>query len=307
MTRELHFVSNGNDNLSEFSPSLYNIELLGTVPEGFSDIKIGFRLFADHLRSDTAYAYITLVGRTSFAGSDGSLITLCPDATPVTLDDLLSMDATDGGSWLPGTASDGIFNPAIDLPGTYQYIVQDPYCDPDTATFGFEVFDIENSLLGPDRNLCFGDSLTISIPNAEGSLIEWSTGETGSAIRVNEPKVVYVDVLDENGCHFSDTLTISTDIDCIATKLFVPNIFSPDNNGYNDVFLIQPLSQIGNFDFTVFDRWGNAVYQQEGDQISWDGMTGSGKPVNPGVYVYKLFIEIDGNMLLRQGEITLIR
>ena len=69
-----------------------------------------------------------------------------------------------------------------------------------------------------------------------------------------------------------------------SANLEVPNAFSPNNDGVNDVFLVKHKSLI-QFDATVFNRWGKEIYHWGLDNIDrgWDG-TFRGKQVPEGVY-----------------------
>ena len=90
--------------------------------------------------------------------------------------------------------------------------------------------------------------------------------------------------------------------------VYVPNIFSPNQDGVNDLFTAYPKdeSQLGAFE--VYDRWGNIVYSYDGliSGISWDGTLGAGM-VDQGVFVYKLIILGKDNPIILKGSITLIR
>lgn len=124
------------------------------------------------------------------------------------------------------------------------------------------------------------------------------------------PEGLYqIHVWDETGC--ADSTSRVLENDCV----FIPNVFSPNNDGVNDLF---QLSAKDNADFSilryeVFDRWGNQVYglpegQHFFDGVSWWNGTVRGKEAAPGVYTY--YIEIntgDHALLMRQGTVTIIR
>lgn len=90
--------------------------------------------------------------------------------------------------------------------------------------------------------------------------------------------------------------------------IYLPNVFSPNEDGINDQ--IQPYLSDQNIDFLqwqVFDRWGNLVFQSSNPNEPWDG-TYRGKPCPAGVYAYQLDLEIIGcQKTKRMGDITLIR
>ena len=73
----------------------------------------------------------------------------------------------------------------------------------------------------------------------------------------------------------------------------LPNIFTPNNDGRNDTFQPDPRSQfIRSIKFTVFNRWGEKVYEGADDpRINWQGVNNAGKAVSDGVYYYLAEVE----------------
>jgi gliding motility-associated-like protein len=119
---------------------------------------------------------------------------------------------------------------------------------------------------------------------------------------------VIVTVLDINGCIAKDTLILKVDI---TRAVFIPNVFSPNNDNINDLFTIQGklLERIEYL--RIFDRWGSLVYEQPsslaGDLPGWDG-TFNGNVLDPGVFVYTAkLIHADGTEEVVIGDITLLR
>ena len=68
--------------------------------------------------------------------------------------------------------------------------------------------------------------------------------------------------------------------------VFVPNIFSPNSDGKNDVLKIEG-NGLSNIYWTIYDRWGNRVFESFDQSIGWDG-TKEGTPLGTGTYVYYL-------------------
>ncbi len=115
----------------------------------------------------------------------------------------------------------------------------------------------------------------------------------------------------EGGCKDIDSVTIRVDRDLV---LFIPNIFSPNNDQVNDYFEIStnPFN-ITSIDLAIiFDRWGGIMSEKtnlsnEGTLILWDGSTPIG-PANPGTYVYLIkFTMADGTKRERKGDVTIIK
>ncbi len=73
--------------------------------------------------------------------------------------------------------------------------------------------------------------------------------------------------------------------DCINFEL--PNVFTPNGDGINDLFKPFPYNLVEKIDLKVYGRWGNLVFQTNDPDINWDARhMESGKKVPPGVYYY---------------------
>lgn len=106
------------------------------------------------------------------------------------------------------------------------------------------------------------------------------------------------------GCN--DTLSYSFVIDDFST-LALPNIFTPNNDGVNDVF--KPRTKgISQLKAWIYNRYGNIIYSWEGTKGSWDGYTTSGVECSPGVYFCVVEAKgFDGTVYKRKTDITLTR
>lgn len=113
-----------------------------------------------------------------------------------------------------------------------------------------------------------------------------------------------------NGC--SDTavrtITVLATPDTLPNEnIFnIPNVFSPNNDGFNDRFLIKH-NNVVNFSGIIYDRWGNKVYNWTDIDEGWNGRTKSGKQVTNGVYFYVLNVTFnDNSSIIFTGSITAI-
>ncbi len=112
-------------------------------------------------------------------------------------------------------------------------------------------------------------------------------------------------VTNANGC--ADTLLLPDYVRIVEpARLFIPNAFTPNNDGRNDLLYIFG-SGLDNIVFQIFNRWGEKVFETRDQSIGWDG-TFNGTLVDPGVYVYKLTFNFpDLRLQNREGSITVIR
>jgi len=93
---------------------------------------------------------------------------------------------------------------------------------------------------------------------------------------------------------------------CDEPFIFVPNAFTPNGDGENDLLIVRSLI-VEDIIFRVYNRWGEMVYETNSMHTSWDG-TFRGKMLDPDVYDYYLEGHcIDGQEFLIKGNITLIR
>jgi gliding motility-associated-like protein len=116
--------------------------------------------------------------------------------------------------------------------------------------------------------------------------------------------------VDENGCTDSDQVTVSVSKD---RPVYVPNAFSPNNDGNNDIFYIFSGGSVASIrSFLVFNRWGETVWQYYNFQpndpaFGWDG-THRGKFMDPAVFTWFAEVEfIDGRVIMYEGDVTLMR
>jgi len=93
---------------------------------------------------------------------------------------------------------------------------------------------------------------------------------------------------------------------------YVPNAFTPNGDGINDVFRVYGSGFIS-FNLKVFDRWGEKVFETSDPNIGWDG-TFRGELLPPDVFVYYVDVEFINNLTPKQftreylkGSVTLIR
>jgi len=106
---------------------------------------------------------------------------------------------------------------------------------------------------------------------------------------------------------FAKPAPTTAEMEC---HVFVPNAFSPNDDGVNDIFLPNIGCPISDFDFKVFDRWGRMVFSSTNQDFGWDGEF-DGQPAPTNVYVYVLTFKYDdeGDLedAIEMGDVALIR
>lgn len=118
---------------------------------------------------------------------------------------------------------------------------------------------------------------------------------------------IYLIAMNDSGC--SDTAWIDITVNDYHT-FFVPNAFTPDDNGHNEIFIPEFTNIISDgYSLIVFDRWGNIVFESNDPAVGWNGRwKNSGKMAQEDIYVYR--INYTDNMYKTYkllGHVALIR
>ena len=159
----------------------------------------------------------------------------------------------------------------------------------------------------------------INIPNESISSIIWTPDDNTNCVddclslEVSplQDTEYTLQVVNENGCVSETFTTVLVDTD---VSVYIPNAFSPNLDGVNDLFMIfaeEPgIKQVNSFN--IFNRWGAHIYSAANfspndPSISWDG-TFKGEIMRPGVFVWYAEIErLDGVIKFFQGDVTLLK
>ena len=107
----------------------------------------------------------------------------------------------------------------------------------------------------------------------------------------------------KSGCSLTDAVTIN-----ITDNLIIPGSFSPNNDGTNDIWILEGINQFPNTHVLIYNRWGQVVADIAGysDFKAWDG-TNKGKQVSDGVYFYVIDFNDPARKEQLKGNVTIIR
>ncbi len=200
--------------------------------------------------------------------------------------------------------------------GSYQVYVQDANgCVFNEVAIVNLPQQIEVSL-GDDYEIHLGETVELEAQNnSDNALIEWNVDSCQNCpffevtpLITSEYEVTVLDTI--TGCSATDQVFV---IVSKERKIFIPNAFSPNEDGYNDYITIfadsKSVRSIENF--RVFNRWGALVFEKDSilpneELEGWDGYF-KGKKMQNGVYIYSVEIEfIDGEVEIFKGEFTLM-
>jgi gliding motility-associated-like protein len=113
-----------------------------------------------------------------------------------------------------------------------------------------------------------------------------------------------VQALGTNGCIGNDCVEVIVEAEC--GEIFVPTAFSPNGDGQNDLECVMG-NCVTSIEFTIYDRWGEKVFESTSSKHCWDGMF-RGEKLNTAVFAYYLrAVLTNGKEVIRKGNINLIR
>lgn len=174
-------------------------------------------------------------------------------------------------------------------------------CDSVVVTDLF-LIDTPYQFLPNDTVICSTGALIIDLPNYMS--YNWSDGSTQNPHSLSQPGTYSLEVRDRNGCYGTDLITIST---TFCVEIMVPNAFTPNADGKNDVFKpLVPVTLPG-YRMQVWNRWGMLVFETTVSSKGWDG-TLAGRPQPAGTYVYKITYKTPaGQEKQKAGTLVMIR
>jgi gliding motility-associated-like protein len=116
-----------------------------------------------------------------------------------------------------------------------------------------------------------------------------------------------ISAVNQYGCMTKDSVFVPLKAPtCGLPVVFIPNAFSPDGDGYNDVLMVNG-NNITGMSISIYNRWGQKVFESNDQAIGWNG-TFKGKELPPDVYGYYLrCVCDDGSELFTKGNITLLK
>ena len=227
-------------------------------------------------------------------------------------------------NWAPaaGLNNASVYAPVArpDATTNYQVIVSDKYkCFADTGYVKIVVYPIPKIKIEQNEyTLLVGNSVLLKTTRSEDvTSIKWTPYIGLSCIDCAQPMAspqnstdYYVKVFNDGGCKAEDKVTIT--VICSNTNIFIPNTFSPNGDGMNDVFFVRGKGIAAIKAITIFNRWGIVVFQKTNININdpvagWDGRYNSAV-LSPDVFVYKVDVVCENNQVFSlKGNVTLIR
>jgi gliding motility-associated-like protein len=254
--------------------------------------------------------------------------TLLPANPVICLNKSVQLEARGGDRfvWSPAT---GLSNPNIAKPlaspvatTTYTVTATDSLnCFNQNASITVTVLPLPTINAGPDQTIAAGGSAALNTISTGGALnYLWrpisglSCSNCPSPVAAPQATTSYVvRVTNGGGCLAEDTVTVF--VVCDNNNFFIPNTFSPNGDGINDVFYPRGKGIERIKSMIIFNRWGERVFEKREFAINdptqgWNGRnsTVNGSKLNADVYTYFIEIICSNNLIIPfKGNVTLIQ
>lgn len=204
----------------------------------------------------------------------------------------------------------GSFCTPLDIIGVTTYYVAaiEGDCISEVATVNVTIYPLPDVQIFPPSPILLypGDSLFLTSSFDSNNL--WSPYSENDSLLISAEGEYILTVRDENYCYNSDTAYVewidTTTVHGYHPLVFIPNAFTPDGDGVNDVFAVI-THDIDFFHLQIFNRWGELVFESTDKEATWQG--GYSHYPESTSFVYRMEY---GTMLERKqkaGIINLIR
>jgi gliding motility-associated-like protein len=148
-------------------------------------------------------------------------------------------------------------------------------------------------------HICKGEHVKLTAGG--GTSYHWKNIEAPdtSSIKVSPVVTTQYEVIISNGLCV-DSARVSVYVkNPIPSKVFIPNAFTPNEDGLNDKFLVYASGLVTNFKGALFNRWGEIIFEWSDIKVGWDGYY-KGSLVQLDVYVYKINVTME--CATKEGE-----
>ena len=220
---------------------------------------------------------------------------------------LLQLSAPSGMNTYAWSNESNTRDNSIRLPGKYWVTVTDTNGCERSDTIEINVTTSPSIFIGNDTTICVRSRVDAGVEDLF-SRYEWSHGESGARSLLEVAGKYVLTVTDRYGCRGTDSIQITVDPNALPNDLFIPNAFTPNDDGLNDRFPFSYDIQQPEYHLMVFNRWGEKLFDsREGNGQSWNGLYQSGV-LRPEAYIYLVeYRGCDGDYRRSSGTVTLLK
>ena len=206
--------------------------------------------------------------------------------------------------WNGGQTTDTIH---IYKSGTYKVVMTNQWGCKDSTTKKVTYYPLPIANAGRDTTILIGFPVLVNGTNSyDAQSYLWSTGYNTPTFTIYPSTDTTLDLMVVNsyGCKDHDSVTIYV-LQCRPPM--VPNAFSPNGDGLDDVFKVMNPEDFATLkSFMIFNRWGQLIYNSNEKSKGWDGKF-QGIDQEVGSYMYMIITNCNSNQVQQKGNVVLIR
>ena len=216
-------------------------------------------------------------------------------------------ELTTGKGYAQYSWSNGSTSPSISVSDTGRYwvsVTNQDGCTGSDTTYIATIASVPSNFLPNDTTICEFAKLTIQTSYSYQSYL-WNDQSTAPSRTISDPGLYQLQVTDSNHCVGSDSMKL-TKKQCLE-GFYMPNAFTPNGDGRNDVFRPLLFGNITHFRFAVYNRWGEKIFETHTAGEGWDGKL-NGVPVASGAFVWFSQYQLEGQAeKTKTGTVLVIR
>jgi gliding motility-associated-like protein len=213
----------------------------------------------------------------------------------------------DAGDFAAYLWNDGSSNRTLSVNnlGTYYVTVAgNNGCKGSDTTMIKTLLPLPSHFLPTDTSICSYDTLLlIAKPGYKEYL--WNNNSTGSTLSIEHAGTYSLEVTDKNNCK-GTAFVVVTQKECMK-GFFMPNAFSPNNDGINDFYKPLLFGKVKKYHLIIYNRWGEIMFESNDFVKGWDG-TFKNQKQDGNVFTWLCTYQFEGEKQeIKKGVVTLIR
>ena len=193
---------------------------------------------------------------------------------------------------------------STDKLGTYYVTVTDNNgCKGGDTVAITTLLPLPQDFLPADASICNYGKLQLR-PLTDFKNYQWSTNELTPSITISKAGRYSLQATDQYGCVGKDSIVVNSK-DCLY-GFYIPNVFTPNNDGRNDSFKPMLFGRILKYNFVIYNRWGQKVFETNDVKKGWTGNHTGSQSTNQ--YVWSCTYQMEGEAVKSEkGTVILMR
>lgn len=233
---------------------------------------------------------------------------LCPGAKGT-----IVVNGANSYTWNPGQITGNTFTVQPDQTSTYTVTAYNGTCTT-IGTINVFVNGVTANFIENSATSSYIDPVEFTNLSSNSVINNWyfSNGQTSTQtdprISFDEPGTYVACLLTQNNIGCLDTICKAIHVGCPEDAVFIPNTFTPNDDGLNDIFRVSTVGQcLETFEMIIFDRWGENIFSSDKLEKGWDGKI-KGTFAKNDVYVYMVnYTMINKKSYSKTGHVALMK